>query len=138
MKNSKVKSVIGMLVMSVFFIATSTNNTYAQSQKNKRVQVVKKNKRATVKNGHVVVVPQNARVVRHNKVDYRFHEGNYYRPTNSGYVMANAPIGARITVLPNGYRQVKKRGQTYYRVGRTYYKPFRQAGETIVYEVIKL
>ncbi|RPJ35134.1 MAG: hypothetical protein EHM17_03810 [Verrucomicrobiaceae bacterium] len=88
---------------------------------------------------------------------YYYHDGYYYRPGSGGYVVVDAPRSSRyyddynrrqrtyqaspdrhdgrydrgevITRLPDGYRVVNYRGETYYQAGDRYY---RRQGETYV------
>jgi len=48
----------------------------------------------------VINTPQNTEVVRHNSINYRFCNGNYYRSANGEFVIANASIKACVRVLP--------------------------------------
>ena len=79
---------------------------------------------------------------------YYYHDGYYYRPSSGGYVIVDAPRSSRyyddygrrhqviesdrrhepyyhgevITRLPDGYRVVKHRQNTFYQVGDRYYR----------------
>jgi Ni/Co efflux regulator RcnB len=69
-------------------------------------------------------------VVRHD--DYRevvvkdrhyfYRGGAFYDRGPGGYVVVTAPIGARITVLPGGYRVIRHHRVRYYFFGGIYYK----------------
>ena len=65
---------------------------------------------------------------------YFYREGNFYDKRHEGYVKIAAPIGARIDVLPHGYRMVKIHRANYYKFGGVYYK-FLQREK--VYEVVE-
>jgi hypothetical protein len=70
-------------------------------------------------------------VARHND-DYRevvvkdrhffYRGGAFYERGPNGYVIATAPIGARIDVLPGGYTVIRHHGLRYFLFGGIYYK----------------
>lgn len=52
---------------------------------------------------------------------YYYAAGAYYRETASGYVVVDAPAGARVKVLPDRYRTIVYDGNIYCYYNRTYY-----------------
>jgi hypothetical protein len=53
--------------------------------------------------------------------NYYYHEGVYYSPSNSGYVVVTAPVGASVTELPADFTSVLVTGVNYYYYGGTFY-----------------
>lgn len=64
---------------------------------------------------------------------YRYHDGRYYRPGVFGFEVAvdAPPIGAVITVLPDGYTTYVIGGVPYYYWGGSYFRP-SQYGYVVV------
>lgn len=53
---------------------------------------------------------------------YYFRHGVFYEKGTKGYVVVTAPVGARIAVLPSGYRIIHRRRVTFYLYGGVYYQ----------------
>ena len=76
--------------------------------------------------------PRTASNIRFRNTNYRYNRGIFYRPHNGGYIVARAPIGIRITILPpNPFRFVHFGRDYFYHYG-TYYIPRRDG----YYEVV--
>ncbi len=73
------------------------------------------------KRGARVTVVSGARSIRFRKVNYRFHNGVFYKPVGSSLVVHRAPIGIRIKVLPTKHRRIIVGPRTYYYYYGTYY-----------------
>jgi hypothetical protein len=58
-----------------------------------------------------------------------YYSGTYYRHTDAGYVVVEAPIGARIRVLPNDCTSIFTEGVRYYVCHDIYYQ---EAGDEFV------
>ena len=65
-----------------------------------------------------------------NNTEYFFSNGYFYRPSCTGYVIVEAPIGAIVFTLPRLHQFVYWHGHPYYIVGDTYFR--RQPGGYIV------
>lgn len=65
--------------------------------------------------------PKRAYVVRHRGVGYYFDRGVFYRPVGTKYVIAPAPIGVRVRVLPPEHVRVIVNGRIFYYYYGTYY-----------------
>lgn len=52
---------------------------------------------------------------------YYYHRGTFYRPNTRGYVVINAPIGARVCCLPSGYISFGIGDMRYFYLNSTYY-----------------
>jgi Family of unknown function (DUF6515) len=65
---------------------------------------------------------------------YFYKDGFFYDKHPEGYVKIVAPIGARITVLPSGYKIVRAHRIRYYVFGGIYY---RYLPRERIYEVVK-
>jgi hypothetical protein len=61
-----------------------------------------------------------------------YHLGEYYQRTNDGYVVVDAPIGARISVLPGGCSSMRVGRNLYFNCEGVYYEPV--AGGFVVVE----
>ncbi|AWX43105.1 hypothetical protein HME9304_00092 [Flagellimonas maritima] len=80
------------------------------------------------KHGTVVKTVNNPSVVVHNKTNFYFADGVWYRARGRNYVVAAAPVGIKVRRLPrtrsvvvvNGRRLYKYRGVWYKRTGRNY------------------
>lgn len=57
-----------------------------------------------------------------NAKEYFFFEGFFYLPSNLGYVVVNAPIGAVISTLPRLHHILHWRNKPYFVVGNTFYR----------------
>jgi Family of unknown function (DUF6515) len=65
---------------------------------------------------------------------YFYRDGYYYDKRPTGYVKVVAPIGARITILPHGYKVVRMHKIRYYVFGGIYYRYYPREK---VYVVVK-
>ncbi len=70
----------------------------------------------------VVTKVHNPVVIKHNRTTFYVSKGVWYKKRNGTYVVAKAPAGAFIKVLPRGYKVVKVRGVSYYKYNGVYYK----------------
>lgn len=61
-----------------------------------------------------------------------YHFGTYYRHTGDGYVVVEAPVGARVRILPDDCSDFYAEGIRYYECGDVYYES--AGGEYIVLE----
>ncbi|MCB1693462.1 MAG: hypothetical protein KDI19_11905 [Pseudomonadales bacterium] len=52
---------------------------------------------------------------------YYYYSGVFYEPQPYGYIVVNAPIGARVQTLPSGYVSFGIGGHRYFYVNTTYY-----------------
>jgi hypothetical protein len=52
---------------------------------------------------------------------YWYDDGCYYLPSNGGYSVVPAPIGALVSMLPPGYETTQVGDQTYYYFGGVFY-----------------
>jgi hypothetical protein len=60
-------------------------------------------------------------VMVHNR-HFFYRGGAFYERGPNGYIIATAPIGARIDVLPGGYTVIRRHGLRYYLFGGIYYR----------------
>ncbi len=70
----------------------------------------------------VTVVPRGAVVVRRGGVSYRYHEGIFYQPSGSAFVVARPAVGVRVRVLPSAGRRVVVVNQPYFYYYGAFYK----------------
>ncbi|HKI44676.1 MAG TPA: DUF6515 family protein [Balneolales bacterium] len=75
-----------------------------------------------------------------NRVYFYYYANFYtyrnYDDPNSGYVVVDPPVGARIDDLPDGYHKVDIDGATYYLLGNVYYKAILDDHGEVWYEVV--
>ncbi len=72
--------------------------------------------------------------IRFGGIGYRFHKGIWYRPKGSRFIVARAPFGVRVRVLPVGYRRLLVGRNTYFYYYGTYYSKIIDSDE---YQVVK-
>lgn len=72
--------------------------------------------------------------IRFGGISYRFHKGIWYRPRGKKFIVARAPFGVRVRVLPIGYRRLLVGTNTYFYYYGTYYKKVTDSNE---YQVVK-
>jgi len=126
MKNMANSLIAGILFISAFlFILPS--NTNAQNRGIHRERVKDRRERIVKRN-----IVYKEVVVKKNRYFYR--EGCFYNKGPRGYVRVVAPIGARITSLPHGYKIVRVHRVKYYVFGGVYYR-FYPRGK--IYVVVK-
>lgn len=53
---------------------------------------------------------------------YFFRSGIFYEKGSKGYIGVTAPVGARINVLPLGYKIIRRKRATFYFFGGAYYR----------------
>jgi hypothetical protein len=126
-----VKKLINNLIAAVLFLsavllvlpgsANAQNREYHRERvKDRRERIVRRN----VEYREVIV----------KKRHYFYREGYYYNRGPKGYVKIVAPIGARITLLPHGYKIVRFHRVKYYVFGDVYYRFYPREK---VYVVVK-
>jgi len=72
----------------------------------------------------VRVVPQGGYWRNYRGVRYMYHNGFYYRPYGSSYVVVAPPIGFRITTLPVGFVAFTLANAAYYYYAGAYYQRY--------------
>lgn len=68
-------------------------------------------------------VPRGAISFSLGGLDFFFHTGIFYQWKNGSYVVASAPLGATVPVLPTGCSIQVVAGQTYYVLRDSYFRP---------------
>lgn len=118
-KKSGIQIAIWMIIALIFAVPA---NTSAQVRRHvvKKEVVVKHDK------GYKEVVVKE----KH----YFYRDGYFYDMRHEGYVKIAAPIGARITILPRGYKIVRMHRVKYFLFGGIYY---RYLPHERVYVVVK-
>ncbi|HEY7374432.1 MAG TPA: DUF6515 family protein [Polyangia bacterium] len=66
-----------------------------------------------------------------------YYGGTYYQRTSGGYVVVAPQAGTVVESLPEGGEEVTIGGQTYVRIGDTYYQPIQIDGRNM-YEVVEV
>lgn len=83
--------------------------------------------------GHVeTTLPPTRRVVVHNHVNYHYHNGIWYRPHNSHFIVVLPPIGIFVPFLPPFYSVVRLSPTTYYYYAAGVYYSWLPAYSTYV------
>ena len=67
---------------------------------------------------------------------YYYHGGVFYMPTETGYKVVSAPIGAIVYKLPEGGEELDLQGNKLIKFNGAYYQPIMHDGED-AYEVVK-
>jgi hypothetical protein len=65
-------------------------------------------------NGHIVVSYMGNR--------YFFHEGSFFSRHRDGFVVINAPVGAKVPSLPSGSSRVSVNGETLFSANHTLFR----------------
>lgn len=128
MKNQSFKlSRILFLVAAVLFFLPMTN--YAQDHGHggdaHQDHQIKHRVVHHVHHGNARVAPRHDDAYRDVVVNNRhlfYRGGHFYEKGPNGYVIATAPIGARIDVLPGGYRVIRRHGVRFFLFGGIYYQ----------------
>lgn len=85
------------------------------------------------KPGHRVTrLPQGHYPINVRDKNYYYFGGQYYRPSNRGYLVVRAPLGARVRHLPAGFLTLYIGSHIFYQVNDTYYR--RVDSEYVVVE----
>ena len=72
--------------------------------------------------GYVVrTLPEARYAVRWNNATYYFHEGIWYRPERTHFIVVAPPIGAFVPVLPPFHTMIWVRGEPWYYANNAYY-----------------
>lgn len=71
-------------------------------------------------------LPSRHEIVKVGHQRYHYYKGRFYRPTffGLGFFVVVPPIGAIVTVLPDGYKVIIVGGVTYYYYDNVYYKDY--------------
>ena len=67
-------------------------------------------------------VPAGSRHVKHNRINYVYHKGRFYRPGKAGYVYVRPPAGIVVKSLPAAAAAVIVSGITYHVYDTVYYQ----------------
>jgi len=86
----------------------------------------------------VSTIPSNSQTVVVNETTNNYYYGGtYYEKSNGGYTVVPPTAGCVVESLPDGGEEVKIGGQTYVKVGETYYQPIQKDGKDL-YEVVNV
>ena len=112
MKN-KLFKLSGFSFIVAVLLLSLTVNINAQDHNQKGQEKHKKNE---------VVGKDNYKDVSVRDKHYYYREGSFYDKRDNGYSKIDAPIDARISVLPHGYKTIRSHKTKYYSFGGIYYK----------------
>ena len=107
----------GICVITAALLLSLSSSIYAQT----REQV---HRRDRIRDRKVVVVnrERDYREIVVERKHYFYRDGYFYDRRPEGFIKVVAPLGARITLLPHGYRIVHVRRVKYYFFGGIYYR----------------
>lgn len=74
------------------------------------------------RHGTVVTTVKKPRVVVHNKTNFYFADGIWYKARGRKYVVVGAPIGVKVRRLPRGNKVVVVNGRKLYKYKGIWYK----------------
>ena len=74
------------------------------------------------KYGTVVTTIKKPRVVVHNKTNFYFADGVWYKPKGNKFVVCAAPVGIKVRHLPRGHKVVRINGRKFYKYKGVWYK----------------
>lgn len=142
MKIKNLKTAIMTLTFSSILLAFSPQNIHAQSKKElkrsakektvtNRQQSAKVRNTSPTHNRRVVNVTPQARTVRYRNIDYRYHNGTFYRPQGNTFIITRPPIGIRISVLPPQHISLRFRNRSFYYFEGIYYSRINEEYEVI-------
>ena len=128
------------VLASILLCFAFTNSAVAQKKKNKVKSHVKQNHKKYFrpkKAKHIARhhryrhLPKRGKVIRRLGTDairigfkgahFRFHNGVWYRPHNKHFIVARAPFGIRVRILPVGHRRIVIGARSYFYYYGTYY-----------------
>ncbi|MEX0291140.1 MAG: DUF6515 family protein, partial [Flavobacteriaceae bacterium] len=150
MKTTKNKARFLTLLMASLMFSFAASETQAQKKKNKVKRHVKQNHTRKAKSrAHVRRaahykyrnLPRRGKVVRKvggtrigfRGTNFRFYKGVWYRPYGKRFIVARAPLGIRVRVLPVGFRRIVIGPRPFFYHYGTFYVKVKNSEE---YEVV--
>jgi hypothetical protein len=124
--NNKIKKHLILIIVSMMLVSISSTELFAQRRSMDR----RKNGRSRV----VKNLPHGHKTLYVGKSKYHYSHGRFYRPSQLGYSVVKAPIGARLYKLPTGFVKLRLGPITYYHHLGSYYKYDRARKVFIVVE----
>ena len=146
MKNNKIVLTVSLAIAMLFIFP---NKVTAQRKKRIARHHVKKHHRKHIKarrRAHYRYrhLPRRGKVIRKvgvgflgirfRGVGYQYYKGIWYKPLGKHFVVAAAPFGIRLHVLPVGYRRFTIQNRPYFYYYGTYYVKIDSTDE---YEVVQ-
>lgn len=86
----------------------------------------------------IKILPVEHQRIVVNKKPYVYYYGTFYAKSNDseGYEVVEAPVGAEVDALPEGYEQEEIEGVVYYTLDDARYMEINTNGQP-VYQVVK-
>lgn len=86
--------------------------------------------------GHVEVrLPHAHRHIVHHNTHYRYHDGVWYQPHHTGFMVVLPPVGIFVPILPPFYSVIRVNSSTtYYYAGGVYYNWYPEQRHYVVVE----
>ncbi|MDP8265580.1 MAG: DUF6515 family protein [Candidatus Aceula meridiana] len=119
------KFVIGFAIISAA-VFLNTADALAKSQHNKgprqRSRYQSRHHYHHPYYGKRITLPRLiASFIFHAGDEYYYSHGYFYQKAPGGYIIVDAPIGARVTSLPLCYKKIIVKGKTFYCYNNTYF-----------------
>lgn len=83
------------------------------------------------RNAHYNALPTGHLSINFGGIRFAYHQGIFYKPYNSEYIVCQAPVGIRVNVLPRESRRVIISNVDYYYYNGTYYRPYGNEYATV-------
>ena len=109
-KLNKAVFLAGIFIFSILFLAEVNAQVRREHPRAERRRAVR-----------IEHLPHHYETIVVHRNNYFYHNGFFYRRGPRGYILINAPIGARIRALPLGYTIVRFGGLSYYYLNGAYY-----------------
>ncbi len=110
-------------------VSRTTARTTPNRKTVKRTTIVHTPSRARVIN----TLPARTVVINHRSVPYYYNSGIYYRKSGTRYIIAPAPVGIHVRVLPTGFHRVVSGSTVFFHFGGTFYRHNSNSND---YEVV--
>lgn len=78
--------------------------------------------KAYPRHGTIITTVKKPRVVVHNKTNFYFADGIWYKARGRKYVVVGAPVGVKVRKLPRGNKVVVVNGRKLYKYKGIWYK----------------
>ena len=111
-----------ILITLCFVLVTGSGSTaFAERHEGHHRSPEWRYSRMPARGTYINRIPRAAYQINYGENYYHYRNGMFYRPYNSGFVIAAPPFGLRIGILPRGYLSFNIGGFPYFYYGGTYY-----------------
>lgn len=70
---------------------------------------------------YLTAVPDEAIIVKTNQMNYRYHNGIFYKPSGNRFIVIRPVVGIRVSYLPEAHRKIELANKNYYYYFGTFY-----------------